>query len=80
MDKKAFISFRATKDDEDFLKKVGELDDRSVSSVLVKMIRYFRSKGDAKKTIRELNKRKSVPSVLKKSKKMQLSVSIAGNG
>jgi len=56
MDKKAFISFRATKDDEDFLKKVGELDDRSVSSVLVKMIRYFRSKGDAKKTIRELNK------------------------
>ena len=57
MDKKAFISFRATKDDEDFLKKVGELDDRSVSSVLVKMIRYFRSKGDAKKTIRELNKK-----------------------
>ena len=41
---------------EDFLKKVGELDDRSVSSVLVKMIRYFRTKGDAKKTIQELNK------------------------
>ena len=56
MDKKAFISFRATKDDEDFLKKVGELDDRSLSSVLVKMIRYFRSKGDAKATIKELNK------------------------
>ena len=56
MDKKAFISFRATKDDEDFLKNVGELDDRSVSSVLVKMIRYFRSKGDAKATIKKLNK------------------------
>ena len=56
MDKKAFISFRATKDDEDFIKEVAKQDDRSVSSVLVKMIRYFRSKGDARKTIRELNK------------------------
>ena len=56
MDKKAFISFRATAEDEDFIKEVAKQDDRSVSSVLVKMIRYFRSKGDAKKTIRELNK------------------------
>jgi len=56
MDKKAFISFRATKEDEEYIKEIAELDDRSVSSVLVKMIRYFRSKGDAKKTIKELNK------------------------
>ena len=56
MDKKAFISFRATKEDEDFIKEVAKQDDRSVSAVLFKMIRYFRSKGDAKKTIRELNK------------------------
>ena len=56
MNKKSLLSFRATKEDEEYIKEIAELDDRSVSSVLVKMIRYFRSKGDAKATIRELNK------------------------
>ena len=56
MNKKSLLSFRATKEDEEYIKEIAELDDRSVSSVLVKMIRYFRSKGGAKKTIKELNK------------------------
>ena len=50
------LTFRTTAENEDFLKDIAELDERSVSSVISKMIGYFRSKGDAKKTIRELNK------------------------
>jgi len=56
MKKSSFLSFRTTEENEDFLKEVAELDERSVSSVISKMIGYFRSKGDAKKTIKELNK------------------------
>jgi len=56
MKKSSFLSFRTTEENEDFLKEIAELDERSVSSVISKMIGYFRSKGDAKKTIKELNK------------------------
>jgi len=56
MKKTSFISFRTTKENEDFLKEIAELDERSVSSVISKMIGHFRAKGDARKTIRELNK------------------------
>ena len=56
MKKDSFLSFRTTKENEDFLKDIAEMDERSVSSVISKMIGYFRSKGDARKTIRELNK------------------------
>ena len=50
------LTFRTTAENEVFLKDIAELDERSVSSVISKMIGYFRSKGDARKTIRELNK------------------------
>ena len=50
------LTFRTTAENEAFLKDIAELDERSVSSVISKMIGYFRSKGDARKTIRELNK------------------------
>jgi hypothetical protein len=55
MKKTAFISFRTTKENEYFLKDIAEIDDRSVSSVLSKMIQHFRNKGDAKKTVIKLN-------------------------
>jgi len=56
MKKSSFLSFRTTQENEEFLKEIAELDERSVSSVISKMIGYFRIKGDAKKTIQELNK------------------------
>lgn len=56
MKKTSFLSFRTSPENEVFLKEIAELDERSVSSVISKMIGYFRCKGDAKKTIRELNK------------------------
>ena len=56
MKKTSFLSFRTTKENEDFLKDIAEMDERSLSSVISKMIGCFRSKGDAKQTIRELNK------------------------
>jgi len=56
MKKDSFLSFRTTKDNEDFLKDIAELDERSVSSVISKMIGYFRSKGGAKATIKKLAK------------------------
>ena len=49
------LTFRTTAENEAFLKDIAELDERSVSSVISKMIGYFRSKGGARKTIRELN-------------------------
>ena len=55
MKKTSFLSFRTSQENEDFLKEIAELDERSVSSTISKMIGYFRSKGDAKKTIRELS-------------------------
>ena len=56
MKKDSFLSFRTTKENEDFLKDIAELDERSLSSVISKMIGYFRRKGGARNTIRELNK------------------------
>ena len=56
MKKTSFLSFRTSQENEDFLKDIAEMDERSLSSVISKMIGYFRSKGDARKTIRELNK------------------------
>jgi len=56
MKKSSFLSFRTTEENEAFLKEIAELDERSVSSTISKMIGYFRNRGDAKKAIQELNK------------------------
>jgi hypothetical protein len=56
MKKTSFISFRTTKENEDFLKDIAEFDERSLSSTISKMIGYFRSQWDHKQTARELNK------------------------
>jgi hypothetical protein len=54
--KTSFISIRTTEGNEKFLKEMAEQDDRTVSSTISKMIRYFRNKGSVKKAIKELNK------------------------
>ena len=56
MKKTSFISFRTTKENEDFLKDIAEFDERSLSSTISKMIGYFRRQWDHKQTARELNK------------------------
>jgi hypothetical protein len=56
MKKSELIAFRTTPENNKYLQDLAKEDERSVSWILDKMIRYFRSKGDAKKTIRELNK------------------------
>ena len=54
--KSELIAFRATPKNHKYLQALAKEDERSVSWILDKMVRYFRSKGDARKTIRELNK------------------------
>ena len=56
MKKTSFMSFRTTKENEDFLKDIAEFDERSLSSTISKMIGYFRRQWDHKQTARELNK------------------------
>ena len=56
MKKSELIAFRTTSKNHKYLQDLAKEDERSVSWILDKMVRYFRSKGDAKKTIRELNK------------------------
>jgi len=56
MKKTKMLSFRTTDENLEFLEKVAEADDRSVSWVISKMIDYFHKKGDPKKAIKELSK------------------------
>ena len=56
MKKSELIAFRTTPENHKYLQKLAKEDERSVSWILDKMVRYFSNKGDAKKTIRELNK------------------------
>ena len=56
MKKSELIAFRTTPENHKYLQNLAKEDERSVSWILDKMVRYFRNKGDAKKTIRELNK------------------------
>ena len=54
--KSELIAFRTTPKNHKYLQALAKEDERSVSWILDKMVRYFSSKGDARKTIRELNK------------------------
>jgi len=54
--KSELIAFRTTPKNHKYLQALAKEDERSVSWILDKMVRYFSNKGDAKKTIRELNK------------------------
>ncbi len=56
MKKSELIAFRTTPENHKYLQNLAKEDERSVSWILDKMVRYFSNKGDAKKTIRELNK------------------------
>ena len=56
MKKTSFLSFRTSQENEDFLKDIAEMDERSLSSVISKMIGYFRRKGDARDFIKDMNK------------------------
>ena len=54
--KSELIAFRTTPKNHKYLQALAKEDERSVSWILDKMVRYFRNKGDAKDAIRELNK------------------------
>ena len=54
--KSELIAFRTTPKNHKYLQALAKEDERSVSWILDKMVRYFSNKGDAKNTIRELNK------------------------
>ena len=54
--KSELIAFRTTPKNHKYLQALAKEDERSVSWILDKMVRYFRSKGNANKTIRELSK------------------------
>ena len=56
MKKSELIAFRTTPENHKYLQNLAKEDERSVSWILDKMVRYFRSKGNANKTIRELSK------------------------
>ena len=56
MKKSELIAFRTTPENHEYLQELANEDERSVSWILDKMVRYFRSKGDVKKSMKELNK------------------------
>jgi len=55
MNKSAFISFRTTENNIEFLKEIAAMDDRSVSYVIDKMVNNFRLSGTVKETIKKLH-------------------------
>ena len=56
MKKSELIAFRTTPENHKYLQELAKEDERSVSWILDKMVRYFRNKGSVKKATQELNK------------------------
>ena len=56
MKKSELIAFRTTPENHKYLQKLAQEDERSVSWILDKMVRYFHNKGSVKKATQELNK------------------------
>ena len=54
--KSELIAFRTTPKNHKYLQALAKEDERSVSWILDKMVRYFSNKGSVKKAIQELNK------------------------
>ena len=54
--KSELIAFRTTPQNHKYLQALAKEDERSVSWILDKMVRYFRNKVSVKKATQELNK------------------------
>ena len=56
MKKSKTYSLRTTDENYQFLEKMADEDDRSVASVINRMITYFKNKGSVRAAVKELNK------------------------
>jgi len=57
MSKNLNISLRVTEEGRMFVEKMGEMDERSVSSIMNKMIEHFMQEGTPTKALKKLYKR-----------------------